>query len=57
MKKFLLAGLTGVLLAACGGSKDAYVKKGEISKTIDQEAVQKKYIEANVKRRLATRPS
>ncbi len=43
--KYAIAGLTALLLVGCGGSK-SYVKKGEISKTLDQEAVQKKYLEA-----------
>ncbi len=45
MKKVLLAAMTGVLLASCSG-KHEYVKKGEIDKSLDQTAVQKKYIEA-----------
>jgi hypothetical protein len=46
MNKFFMAAMLGVFLSACGGSKGSYVKKGEIDKTIDQSAVQKKYIEA-----------
>jgi hypothetical protein len=46
MNKVLIAATLGIFLAACGGSKGTYVKKGEIEKTIDQQAVQKKFIEA-----------
>lgn len=45
MKKLLVLGAAGLFLAACGGNK-SYVKKGEIERTLDQEAVQKKYIES-----------
>ncbi|MFN0118364.1 MAG: hypothetical protein ACKVQC_08770 [Elusimicrobiota bacterium] len=41
---FLLA--LSVLVVGCGSGKKSYVKKGEIQKTIEQEAVTKKYIEA-----------
>ncbi len=33
-----------LLLSACGGKK-SYVKGGEVRQTLDQEAIQKKYIE------------
>lgn len=33
------------LLVGCGGNK-GYVKKGEIERTLEQESVQKKYLEA-----------
>jgi hypothetical protein len=45
MKKYVLAALTGFVLVGCGG-KGSYVKKGEIDRTLDQEAIQKKYIES-----------
>ena len=44
MKKVAWLALSGFVIIGCGG-KDAYVKKGEIQKTINQEAVAKKYIE------------
>jgi hypothetical protein len=46
MKKLLSVGCFSLLvvLSACGGNK-SYVKKGEISKTIDQESIKSKYIE------------
>lgn len=44
MNKFVLASLIGVFAVGCSG-KHEYVKKGEISKTLEQEAVQKKTIE------------
>ncbi len=43
--RYVIAGLTAAFLIGCGGSHE-YVKKGEISKTLEQEAVQKKFIEA-----------
>lgn len=45
IRSVALAAVAGMVLAGCGGSKE-YVKKGEISKTLDQEAVSKKYLEA-----------
>ncbi len=45
MKRFLVSGLIGLTLVACGGSK-SYVRKGEIDKTLEQEAINKKFIEA-----------
>lgn len=46
MKKFALVVSTGLLLAACGGSKNSYVKKGEMESTFNQEAIKKKYLES-----------
>lgn len=43
--RYMIAGLTALFLVGCGGSKN-YVKKGEIDKTLDQQAVQKSYLEA-----------
>ena len=43
--KYMVLGLAAVLLAGCGGSK-SYVKKGEIERTLEQESVQKKFLEA-----------
>jgi len=45
MKKVLFAVMAAAVLAGCGGKK-SYVKKGEIERTLEQEAVQKRYIEA-----------
>lgn len=45
MNKVLLLVLAGGFLIGCGGKK-SYVKKGEIERTLEQEAVQKRYIEA-----------
>src|SRR4030088_1523080 len=36
--------LLSLLLTACGGNR-SYVKKGKISKTLDQQSIQSKYIE------------
>jgi hypothetical protein len=46
MKKLVMILSTGLFLAACGGSKDSYVKKGELGQTLDQEAIGKRYLEA-----------
>jgi hypothetical protein len=46
MKKLALILSTALLLAACGGGKKSYVKRGELDKTLDQEAISKKYLEA-----------
>lgn len=46
MKKLILILSTGLFLAACGGGKGTYVKKGELERTLDQEAISKKYLEA-----------
>jgi hypothetical protein len=46
MKKLALIMSTALLLAACGGGKKSYVKHGELEKTLDQEAVNKKFLEA-----------
>lgn len=43
--KYVLAGLTALFLIGCGGSK-SYVKKGEIERTLDQEAIKKNTLEA-----------
>lgn len=43
--KYVALGLTVLFLAGCGGNK-SYVKKGEIDRTLDQESIQKKYLEA-----------
>jgi hypothetical protein len=45
MNKYLLAVSLAVFLGACGGKK-SYVTKGELNRTLDQEAIQKRYIEA-----------
>lgn len=45
MNKWIFVGFGALLLAGCGGTK-SYVKKGEIERTLDQEAVTKKNIEA-----------
>ncbi len=46
MKKLALILSTALFLAACGGGHRSYVKKGELEKTLDQEAINKKYLEA-----------
>lgn len=43
--KYVLAVMTMAFLVGCGGSK-SYVKKGEIERTLDQEAVKKTTLEA-----------
>lgn len=45
MNKYFAAMACLLALSACGG-KGSYVRKGEIEKTIDQEAVTKRYIES-----------
>src|SRR5690349_7246153 len=45
MNRVFLVALIGFGLTACGGNK-SYVKKGEIDRTLEQDAVQKRYIEA-----------
>jgi len=45
MKSLILVLSTALLLSACGGNK-SYVKKGELERTLDQEAVAKRYLEA-----------
>src|SRR5262249_23324338 len=45
MRKVRWMAVALLFAAACGGSK-SYVKKGEIEKTLDQEAIKKNYIEA-----------
>ena len=44
--RYFVAGFTAFLLVSCGGGSKSYVKNGEISKTLDQSAVQKTYLEA-----------
>ena len=46
MKRFALILATGLILVGCGGGSKTYVKRGELEKTLDQEAVGKKFIEA-----------
>jgi hypothetical protein len=46
MKRLLLVVSTGLLLVGCGGSNKSYVKKGELDKTLDQQAINKSYLEA-----------
>lgn len=43
--RYFAAVLTALFLVGCGGSK-SYVKKGEIERSMDQEAVQKNHLEA-----------
>ncbi len=45
MKTHLALGFSLIILTRCGG-KGTYVKKGEIERTLDQESIQKKYLEA-----------
>ena len=45
MRKIFTAGFGLMLLAGCGGNR-SYVKKGEIERTMEQQAVTKSYIEA-----------
>src|SRR5256885_592888 len=45
MKKFLGLACAGLFLVGCGGGK-SYVKKGEIGRELNQEAVQNQYIES-----------
>src|SRR5258706_8128531 len=45
MRKLFVSAALAFFVVACAKNK-SYVKKGEIEKTIDQEAVAKKYIEA-----------
>ena len=45
MKRMALAVMAGLVLWGCGGNR-SYVKKGELERTLDQEAVQKRYLEA-----------
>lgn len=46
MKKFALWSLAGLLLIGCGSKNKSYLKKGEIERTMDQEADKKNYVEA-----------
>ena len=43
--KYVLAMMTALFLLGCGGNK-SYVKKGEIDRTLDQEAIKKSTLEA-----------
>jgi hypothetical protein len=43
--RYFVVGMLGLFLAGCSNNK-SYVKKGEIERTMDQQAVQKNYIEA-----------
>lgn len=45
MNRYIALGLMSLLVVGCGGSK-THVKKGEISRTLDQEAINKKYLES-----------
>jgi len=45
MKQLMLALMVAVVVSGCGGKKE-YVKKGELQRTLEQESVQKKYLEA-----------
>src|ERR1044071_9152029 len=45
MNKVLVLAAMGFILAGCGGNK-TYVKKGELERTINEEAVKRDYIEA-----------
>jgi len=45
MKKLALILSTALFLGACGGNH-SYVKKGELERTLDQEAINKRYLEA-----------
>ncbi len=45
MKSIAVMGLLVVMMSGCGGSK-TYVKKGEMERTLEQESVQKRYLEA-----------
>lgn len=45
MRHYLVLAVGVALLAACGGAK-SHVKKGEIERTLDQEAVTKQYVES-----------
>jgi hypothetical protein len=46
MKTWLLIGLTGLVLSGCGGAARSHVKKGEMERTLDQESINKRYLEA-----------
>src|SRR3954470_19946904 len=46
MKRLVLVLSTGLLLAGCGGGNKSYVRKGEMEKTLDQQAINKSYLEA-----------
>lgn len=46
MKKLALVLSTALFLAACGSGNKSYVKKGELDRTLDQEAINKRYLEA-----------
>src|SRR5262245_51838690 len=44
--RYFVAGLSALVLFGCGGGSKSYVKKGEIEKTLDQQSIQKNYLEA-----------
>jgi hypothetical protein len=46
MHRFLVLGVTSglAILVGCGGSR-SYVKSGEVKRTLEQESIQKNYIE------------
>jgi hypothetical protein len=46
MKRIVVLAVAGLVFAGCGGGKKSYVKKGEIQQTLDQESIQKNFIEA-----------
>lgn len=45
MKKFLVAGMMGLMVIGCAGKKSYVNSKGEISRELDQEAIKKNFIE------------
>jgi hypothetical protein len=45
MMKLIPGLIVMMLVVGCSG-KDSYVKKGELQKTLEQESIQKKYLEA-----------
>jgi len=46
MRFLALIPLIALFLVGCGGGKNQFVKKGELSQTIEQQAIQKENIEA-----------
>ncbi len=45
MNRIAMVGILALVISGCA-SKESYVKKGELQRTLDQESVQKKYLEA-----------